>query len=38
MTFPIGHFEIYLGEWFERSSSEQLAFFKATLQGSEHPS
>jgi pimeloyl-ACP methyl ester carboxylesterase len=30
---PIGHFDIYLGEWFERSSSEQLAFFKAILQG-----
>ena len=28
---PIGHFDIYLGEWFERSSSEQLAFFTGTL-------
>ena len=33
MTLPIGHFDIYLGEWFERSSSEELTFFKAALQG-----
>jgi dienelactone hydrolase len=28
IMLPIGHFDIYLGKWFERSSSEQLAFFK----------
>ena len=27
IMLPIGHFDIYLGKWFERSSSEQLAFF-----------
>lgn len=28
VTLPIGHFEIYRGEWFERSSGDQLAFFR----------
>jgi dienelactone hydrolase len=32
ITLPIGHFEIYLGEWFERSSNEQVAFFKEALR------
>jgi dienelactone hydrolase len=27
IMLPIGHFDIYLGKWFERSSSEQLTFF-----------
>jgi pimeloyl-ACP methyl ester carboxylesterase len=27
IVLPIGHFDIYLGKGFERSSSEQLAFF-----------
>jgi dienelactone hydrolase len=31
ITLPIGHFDIYLGQWFDRSSSEQLAFFERTL-------
>ena len=31
VTLPIGHFEIYLGEWFERSSHEQQAFFRRVL-------
>lgn len=31
VTLPIGHFAIYRGEWFERSSSEQLAFFRQAL-------
>jgi dienelactone hydrolase len=31
VTLPIGHFDIYLGEWFERSSAEQVAFFTAAL-------
>lgn len=31
VTLPIGHFDIYLGEWFERSSTEQVAFFKRAL-------
>jgi pimeloyl-ACP methyl ester carboxylesterase len=34
VSLPIGHFDIYLGEWFERSSTAQLAFFRSTLQGS----
>lgn len=32
IELPIGHFDIYLGEWFERSSKEQIAFFSKTLQ------
>jgi len=28
VMLPIGHFEIYLGEWFERSCGEQVSFFK----------
>jgi pimeloyl-ACP methyl ester carboxylesterase len=31
IELPIGHFDIYLGEWFERSSAEQVAFFKQAL-------
>ncbi len=31
VSLPIGHFEIYLGEWLERSSAEQIAFFKDVL-------
>jgi uncharacterized protein len=31
VMLPIGHFDIYLGEWFERSSTEQVAFFKRVL-------
>ena len=31
ITLPIGHFDIYHGEWFERSSSAQLEFFCRTL-------
>jgi dienelactone hydrolase len=31
IMLPIGHFDIYLGKWFERSSSEQLAFFSNAL-------
>jgi pimeloyl-ACP methyl ester carboxylesterase len=31
LTLPIGHFDIYVGEWFERASAEQVAFFTAAL-------
>ncbi len=31
IELPIGHFDIYLGEWFERASREQVAFFKEAL-------
>ena len=26
--YPVGHFEIYLGEHFEKSIEDQIAFFK----------
>jgi len=32
-TLPIDHFDIYKGEWFERSSGEQVAFFRAAMRG-----
>jgi len=32
VTLPIGHFDIYLGQWFERSSGEQIAFFEDVLR------
>ncbi len=28
IELPIGHFDVYRGEWFERSSCAQIAFFK----------
>jgi pimeloyl-ACP methyl ester carboxylesterase len=31
VELPIGHFDVYRGKWFERSSEEQVAFFKETL-------
>ncbi len=31
VELPIGHFDIYLGEWFKRSSGAQIAFFKEIL-------
>jgi len=30
--YPIGHFDIYLGEWFERSIADQLHFLRRHLQ------
>jgi len=33
VQLPIGHFEVYLGEGFERSSREQVAFFQHVLRG-----
>jgi pimeloyl-ACP methyl ester carboxylesterase len=32
IELPIGHFDVYLGEWFERSSREQVKFFKEALR------
>ena len=29
--YPIGHFDIYLGEWFERSVTDQVAFLQEAL-------
>jgi hypothetical protein len=31
MSLPIGHFDIYLGEWFERAADAETAFFKEVL-------
>ena len=31
LKLPIGHFDIYKGKWFERSSQEQVEFFKDAL-------
>jgi hypothetical protein len=30
-TYPIGHFEIYFGEWFERAMADQLDFLRRHL-------
>lgn len=32
VKLPIGHFDIYKGGWFERSSQEQVKFFKDVLR------
>lgn len=32
VRLPIGHFDIYLGAWFERSSQEQVSFFEDSLR------
>jgi dienelactone hydrolase len=29
--YPIGHFDMYLGEWFERSVMDQVAFLQEAL-------
>ena len=29
--YPIGHFDIYLGEWFEQSVTDQVAFLQQTF-------
>jgi pimeloyl-ACP methyl ester carboxylesterase len=29
--YPIGHFDIYLGEWFEQAVNDQVAFLKEAL-------
>ncbi len=29
--YPIGHFDIYLGEWFEKTVADQVAFLQDTL-------
>jgi len=33
IELPIDHFDIYRGEWFERSCAEQVAFFRSALFG-----
>jgi pimeloyl-ACP methyl ester carboxylesterase len=32
IELPIGHFDIYVGEWFKTSSEAQLAFFAEALR------
>ena len=32
IELPIGHFDIYLGQCFERSSREQVVFFEEALR------
>ena len=32
MRYPIGHFEIYTGEWFERAVSRQAEFLARHLK------
>jgi dienelactone hydrolase len=36
--YPIGHFDIYVGEWFERAVADQVAFLKRHLLSGEVPS
>jgi uncharacterized protein len=31
VRYPIGHFDVYRGEWFERAVADQLAFFSRHL-------
>jgi fermentation-respiration switch protein FrsA (DUF1100 family) len=35
--YPIGHFEIYVGEWFERAVSDQTEFLVRELLGTTQP-
>jgi len=37
IELPIGHFDVYLGEWFERSCGEQVEFFKEALRPLSSP-
>ena len=37
LRYPIGHFEIYFGEWFERAVADQTEFLTRHLMGTEHP-
>jgi uncharacterized protein len=36
--YPISHFEIYLGEWFERAVADQADFLRRHLLGADAPS
>lgn len=33
VRYPIGHFDIYVGEWFERAVTDQTAFLQRVLLG-----
>jgi fermentation-respiration switch protein FrsA (DUF1100 family) len=37
IRYPIGHFDIYVGEWFERAVSEQTRFLSTHLLGAAAP-
>ena len=32
IKYPVGHFDIYSGEYFEKSINEQIAFLKRHIQ------
>jgi dienelactone hydrolase len=36
--YPIGHFDIYVGEWFERAMADQTDFLRRHLLGEQVPS
>ena len=36
--YPIGHFDIYIGEWFERAVADQTDFLTRHLLGGPAPS
>jgi hypothetical protein len=35
--YPIGHFDIYVGEWFERAVTDQTEFLGENLLGTPGP-
>lgn len=35
VVLPIDHFDVYKGNWFERSCAEQIAFFHSALQAGD---
>jgi uncharacterized protein len=37
VSYPIGHFDIYVGEWFERAVADQFEFLSRHLLGVEAP-
>jgi fermentation-respiration switch protein FrsA (DUF1100 family) len=37
VRYPIGHFDIYMGEWFERAISDETAFLTRHLLGERAP-
>jgi hypothetical protein len=37
VRYPIGHFDVYMGEWFERAISDETAFLTRHLLGDRAP-
>jgi uncharacterized protein len=33
LRYPVGHFDLYQGEWFEKSVGDQVEFFRRHLLG-----